>query len=152
MEMTLGRLVAILLLALPILEIALIIKVGQSVGIFWTLALLIGAGLLGGFLLRRQGLSVLSDLQSTMGRGRLPGRAIADTLLIGLAAMLLVLPGFLSDIMAILLLIPAVRTALYALLSRNMVVVTATGTARAPYGEDACMIDLDDDQYRPRQD
>lgn len=153
MEMTLGRIVAILLLALPIIEIALIIKVGQTVGLLWTLALLIGAGVLGGFLLRQQGLSVLADLQSTMGRGRLPGRALADTLLIGLAAVLLVVPGFLTDILAILLLIPSLRTALYALLARNMVVVS-TGTAQAgAYGRrDEPLIELDDDEYRPRRD
>ena len=71
------------LIVLPIIEIAIFIKVGQSIGLFPTLALIIGAALLGGLLIRQQGLSVLTQLRSNVSAGRMPGKTIADTMMIG---------------------------------------------------------------------
>lgn len=152
---TLARFFAFGLILLPIVEIALFIKVGQTIGLFPTLALVIGAALLGGFLLRLQGMAVLGQLRSNMSSGRLPGRTIADTMMIGLAALFLVLPGFLSDVVALALLIPPVRGWIYAALaSRVKVVNTASYSpyrdASDPRMSGPEVIDLDDDDYRPR--
>lgn len=145
------------LLALPLIEIAIFIKVGQTIGLLPTLALIIGAALLGGVLLRLQGLQILGQMRSNMSTGKLPGRAIADTMMIGLAALLLILPGFLTDVIALALLVPAVRTWIYAgLASRLTVVSTSSGGYRGPdQQQDPRMsgpdtIDLDEDDYRPQ--
>src|SRR5690606_22606690 len=118
------------LIALPLVEIAIFIQVGSWIGLLPTLALIILAALMGGLLLRQQGLSVLSRLRADVEAGRLPGRAIFDAMLIGVAALLLVLPGFLSDVMALLLLLPPLRQWLYAGLGRHVQVVATSASYR----------------------
>lgn len=150
-----ARFFALGLILLPIIEIALFIKVGQSIGLWPTLALVIGAAILGGLLLRQQGLSVLGQLRSNVNAGRLPGRTIADAMMIGLAAILLVLPGFLTDILALALLLPPVRGWIYAGLASRVTVVDTTGYRRWQQPSDPRLkgrgtIDLDDEDYRPR--
>jgi len=149
-----GRFFALGLIVLPLIEIAIFIKVGQTIGLFPTLALIIGAALLGGLLLRAQGLSVLTQLRSNVSAGRMPGRTIADTMMIGLAALFLVLPGFLSDIVALALLLPPVRGWIYASLAKRIKVVTPTGYRPANTNYETPLkgpgtIDLDEDDYRP---
>jgi UPF0716 protein FxsA len=151
----LARFFAFGLLALPIIEIAIFIKVGQTIGLLPTLALVIGAAILGGVLLRQQGLSVLTRLRSNVSSGQLPGRSIADAMMIGLAALLLVLPGFLSDVLALALLLPPVRGWIYATLARRVTVVETSASYRSYSGQPdprlgKGTIDLDDDDYRPR--
>ncbi len=141
------------LLVLPLVEIAIFIKVGQTIGLLPTLALIIGAALLGALLLRQQGLSVLMQLRSNVASGRMPGRTIADAMMIGLASLFLVLPGFLSDVVALALLLPPVRSWIYGVLARRVPVVNTAGTStwrdpRSDRIEGA--IDLDQDDYRPR--
>ena len=142
------------LLILPIVEIAIFIKVGQTIGLFPTLALIIGAALLGGLLLRQQGVAVLGQLRNNVNTGRMPGRTIADAMMIGVAALFLVLPGFLSDIVALALLLPPVRSWIYATLARRVTVVETTTASYRRHGTDSGRIegtiDLDDDDYRPR--
>lgn len=143
------------LLLLPIVEIALFIKVGQTIGLWPTLALVIAAALLGGALLRQQGLSVLMQLRGNVAAGRMPAQTIADAMLIGVAALLLVLPGFLSDVVGLSLLIPPVRHWIYKTLAGNFTVVSTTGFRAQPSPEDGRIkgpgvIDLDDEDYRPR--
>lgn len=141
------------LIALPIVEIAIFIKVGQTIGLLPTLALVIGAAVLGGLLLRQQGISVLGQLRSNVNTGQLPGRTIADAMMIGLAALFLVLPGFLSDVVALALLLPPVRGWIYAALASRIKVVEATTSYRRrdpASGRIEGTIDLDEDDYRPR--
>jgi UPF0716 protein FxsA len=150
------RFFALGLLVLPIVEIALFIKVGQAIGLWPTLALVIAAGLAGVLVLRMQGLQILNQMRSNVSAGRLPARSLADTMMIGLAAMLLILPGFLSDIVALALLLPPVRGLIYDALARRVTVVGSTGFSRGPSeggggrvdGPD--VIELDDDHYRPQ--
>lgn len=152
---TLARYFALGLILLPIVEIAIFIKVGQLIGLLPTLALVIGAALLGGLLLRQQGLSVLGQLRNNVGRGQMPGRTIADAMMIGVAALFLVLPGFLSDVVALALLLPPVRGWIYGALASRVTVVDSAGFRHAP-GRDGSRlgregtIDLDEDDYRPR--
>lgn len=148
-----ARFFAFGLIILPLIEIAIFIKVGQTIGLLPTLALIIGAALLGGLLIRQQGLSVLSQLRSNVNTGRLPGRTIADAMMIGVAALFLVLPGFLSDVVALALLLPPVRSWLYAALASRVRVVDTTTSYRRhdpEAGRIEGTIDLDDDDYRPR--
>lgn len=141
------------LIALPIIEIAVLIKVGQTIGLLPTLALIIGAAILGGLLLRQQGLSVLTQMRDNVNTGRMPGRTIADAMMIGLASLFLVLPGFLSDVVALALLLPPVRSWIYSALASRVTVVDTTTTYRRhdpSSGRIEGAIDLDEDDYRPR--
>jgi Protein affecting phage T7 exclusion by the F plasmid len=147
----LARIALIGLILVPIVEIALLIKVGQTIGLLWTLGLLIAATLGGALLLRLEGLAVIGQMRASVETGRLPARTVADAIMIGLAAVLLVLPGFLSDILAIALLLPPVRSLIYAALSRRMVVVdTGAGSYQDPRVRGPRTIDLDDEDYRQR--
>lgn len=152
-----ARLIALSFLALPLLEIAVFILVGRAIGLFPTLALVILAALGGGLLLRQQGLSTLSRLRNNVNAGTIPGRAMFDAMLIGVAAILLVLPGFLSDVLALALLVPPVRNWLFsALASRVRVVETTTSYRRhepeTPHDGDAKVIEhRDEDDPKPRQ-
>ena len=149
-----ARFFAFGLIVLPIIEIAIFIKVGQTIGLLPTLALIIGAALLGGLLLRQQGLSVLGQLRDNVNTGRMPGRTIADAMMLGVAALFLVLPGFLSDVVALALLLPPVRSWIYAALAKRVTVVDATTTTYRRHdpapGRLGGTIDRDDDDYRPR--
>lgn len=148
-----ARFFAFGLIALPIIEIAIFIKVGQLIGLLPTLALIIGGALLGGMLLRQQGLAVIGQMRSNMNSGQMPGRSIADAMMIGLAAILLMLPGFLSDVFALALLLPPVRSWIYGALASRVRVVDTTTTYRRhdpSAGQIPGTIDLDDDDYRPR--
>jgi len=131
-----ARLIALSLLALPLLEIAVFIIVGRAIGLFPTLALVILAAIAGAMLLRQQGLGVISRLRNNVNAGTIPGRTMFDAMLIGVAAILLVLPGFLSDIAALALLIPPVRGWLFAALAGRVRVVETTTSYRRYDGPD----------------
>jgi UPF0716 protein FxsA len=151
----LARFFALGLLLLPIVEIALFIKVGQTIGLFPTLALVIAAAVFGAMLLRQQGLSVVNQLRGNISAGQLPARTIADTMMIGLAGLMLILPGFLTDILALALLLPPVRGWIYgALASRVKVVETASYRAQRDPQDGRIhgpgTIDLDEEDYRPK--
>ncbi len=149
-----ARLIGLIFLALPLLEIAMFIIVGRAIGLFPTLALVIAAALLGGFLLRQQGLGVLSRLRGSVDAGTIPGQTVFDAMLIGLAAILLILPGFLSDIAALILLLPPVRGWIFAGLAQRVTVVETTTTYRRhDNGDDPRLsgpprIDLGEDDWR----
>lgn len=141
-------------LALPLIEIALFILVGRAIGLLPTLGLVILAALAGGLLLRQQGLGVVARLRSNMSAGTIPGRTMFDTMLIGLAGLLLILPGFLSDAMALLLLLPPLRDWMFSALAGRVRVVETTTTYRrhgepSADSEDAPMIiDAGNDDWR----
>jgi UPF0716 protein FxsA len=98
--------------ALPIAEIATFIQVGGLIGVVPTLALVILAAVAGFAVMRRQGLRSLAEVQRRVEAGLDPGGSLAHGLLVMVAAILLILPGFLTDAAAIALLIRPVRTLL----------------------------------------
>jgi UPF0716 protein FxsA len=100
---------AFILIALPLLEMALLIKTGQLIGFWATLGMVVAAGLLGALILARQGLTVLRRTREALAQGRPPVAPVLDGVFLLLAAALLITPGFLSDVLALLLLIPPVR-------------------------------------------
>lgn len=97
------------LVALPVIEIALFIKSAQWVGLLPTIALAIGAGMLGLALIRRQGFELALRARAQLDRGEVPVQEAFDGICLALAGGLLLLPGFFSDILAVLLLLPPVR-------------------------------------------
>ena len=109
----------LLLIALPVAEIALLIAIGRHIGLAATVALLLLTGLLGAFLARRQGLGILRRMQSQVAAGQVPASQLVDGALILLAGVLLIIPGVLTDAVGFFCLLPAGRTVLKAWLRRR---------------------------------
>lgn len=109
-------------IAIPLIEIALFIKVGGLIGLGPTLAIVLLTAVAGSWLVRMQGAMALADLRGSMRELRDPTEPIAHGALIILAGALLITPGFFTDTMGILLLIPPVRSAALRFLSRRITV------------------------------
>ncbi|MCZ8334165.1 MAG: FxsA family protein [Rhodobacteraceae bacterium] len=112
------------LLLWPLVEIGLFVVVGGAIGLFWTIVVVIGSGIGGLALLRRLGLSTAERLRGEMGRMRDPIGAAGDGVLLALAALLLILPGFLTDALGLLLLLPPLRRAMVAAMARRVTVAS----------------------------
>ncbi len=110
---------ALLFLVVPLAELYVIIQVGQAFGALNTIALLILISAVGAWLAKREGISVWRRFQRQVESGSVPGREIADGVLILFAAALLMTPGFLSDVVAIALLLPPVRAVIRAAVLRR---------------------------------
>jgi UPF0716 protein FxsA len=98
-----------LFIVVPIAELALIIQVGQAIGVWWTIALLIADSVLGSLLMRSQGRAAWRRFTEAVQGGRAPAREVADGVLIIFGGALLLTPGFLSDIAGLVLLLPPTR-------------------------------------------
>ena len=120
-------LLPLLLLGWPLAEIAGFVLVGRAVGLWGTLGLVIGTGLLGAILMRSQGMHLLRQISKEGREGRMPGRALVDGAMIVVAGVLLLLPGFLTDLIGILLFIPGVRGMIWSAIGKRVVVVTPGG-------------------------
>ena len=94
---------------IPLVEIYLLIKLGQNFGAITSILLVIFTGILGAFLARMEGLRTLFRIQETMGEGRMPGEELLDALLIAIAGLVLITPGFITDVVGFLLLFPFTR-------------------------------------------
>jgi len=102
-------LLAILFIVVPLAELYVILQVGQAIGVLDTIGLLILISVVGAWLAKREGIGVLRRIQRSIEAGRVPGTELIDAFLILLAGALMLTPGFLTDILAILLLLPPVR-------------------------------------------
>jgi UPF0716 protein FxsA len=100
---------AVVFVVFPLVEIAVLIKVGEAIGFWPTMLLLIAAALLGCIVIREQGLSVVGRALDVMREGRLPLEPMLDSYVVIMAGLLLIIPGFTSDAIALLLLIAPLR-------------------------------------------
>jgi UPF0716 protein FxsA len=145
--MFVGRILFLVFLIVPLIEIAFFVLIGQAIGLWPTLAGVLVTAVAGALVLRWQGTALIAEIRGTLGQGRLPARAMADAMMVGVAGLLLLLPGYFSDIIGILLLIPPVRSLIYAALaSRLRVVATTRAAYRRPDAPRS--IDLDPDEWR----
>lgn len=124
-------LIPFVLLAIPAVEIAVFIAVGSQIGILATLALVVATSIAGSILLRVQGFGVLRQIRQTTDAGRVPGRELVHGVMILAAGALLLLPGFVTDAIGLLLFIPAVRQLAWKLLASRIAVVGAADGMRA---------------------
>jgi len=150
-------LIAILLLALPLLEIAVFVMVGSQIGVLPTIGLVILSGIVGSVLLRWQGFGAVNRIRREMDAGNLPGRELAHGAMIMLAGILLLIPGFISDIVGLLLFIPAVRDLAWGFLRSRITILTSFGAGARGFGQpgrrnDGRTIDLDEDEYSKSPD
>jgi len=106
---------------IPFLEIYVLIEVGRYVGALNTVAIVILTGFLGAYLARLQGISTLHRVRVALDRGEIPAEEMLDALLILIAGIVLLTPGFLTDTFGILLLIPQTRAAIKGWLRQKIV-------------------------------
>lgn len=109
-----GRKMPLLLIfiIIPLIELAVILKVNSFIGIGWTLGLIIITAFVGVRLLRQQGISTLLRANQKMQQGQMPAQEMAEGFLLALAGALLLTPGFVTDAAGFILLVPATRKAL----------------------------------------
>lgn len=140
--------IPLLILLYLAIELASLIIVGGEIGVLATIALIFATAALGAVLLRVQGFGILTRIRSEVDAGRVPGREMAHGVMIMIAGVLLMIPGFISDLLGLLLFIPAFRDAGWALVSRRIRFVSATmrgGSWRRR--EQRPTIDLDAEDY-----
>lgn len=119
----------LLLVVGPIVELWFIIQVAQVIGGWETLALLLAEGLLGGWLIKRQGRAVIAKVDERLRDHQLPTKELADGLLILVAGALMLTPGFLTDIVGFLLLFPPTRAVARAALLKRFTARMGQGFA-----------------------
>jgi len=110
----------LLLIGLPALEIWTLATIGARFGWLDTLVVLVLVGVLGAALARNEGLRVVERMRSAVALGRMPEREIVDGLLVLIAGALLVLPGFVSDVLGLLILFPLTRPLFRAWLAQKL--------------------------------
>lgn len=123
---------ALLFIVVPVVEIYLLIQVGQTIGAWWTVLLLVAAGFLGSWLVKREGSRAWRALTEALSAGRMPARELADGALILIGGTLLLTPGFLSDVVGAFCILPftrpLARTALTRVATRRLVGSVTTST------------------------
>ena len=107
-----GRTLFVLFLVVPLAELYVLIQVGQIIGALWTIALLVLISMAGSSLIKREGIRCFSRIRAQLQQQRMPTDELIDSGLILLAGALMLSPGFLTDVVAIVLLIPPLRTRL----------------------------------------
>ncbi len=113
----------------PLIELAILIEIGQLIGLLPTLALVIGTGAAGAWLARREGARSWRAVQRELGVGRLPGRELVHGLIVLIAGIVLVTPGVLTDVAGLLLLLRPVRRAVIRKLQDHYARRLERGTA-----------------------
>ena len=158
-------LLIVLFIVVPIAELAVLIQIGELIGIWWTIALLIADAVLGSLLARSQGRAVWRRFNEALQAGRAPAREVMDGALVLFGGALLLTPGFLSDILGAFLLLPPTRALVRALLVRRFadrMVASMTGPrvggpgarpprARQAYDVDGTAVDSPPDGLPPTE-
>ncbi len=138
-----------LLLFIPILEIAVFILIGGQIGVITTLALILFTAILGSILLRVQGFAVLNSIQMKAHAGEMPGKEMVNGVMIMVAGVLLLTPGFVTDGIGFLLFFPPFRQFLWSTLASKVVIKTTNPMGgrgpRQSRNED--VVDLDPSEY-----
>ena len=151
-------LLVLLFIVVPIAELALLIQVGQLIGVWWTIALLFADAIIGSMLLRSQGRAVWKRFNEAMAAGKLPHREVIDGVLVIFGGVLLLTPGFITDIFGLLFLFPPTRVLLRGVLVRRgaLRVVGAMPGATSPppsngrvHDIESTAVDVDSDSLDP---
>ncbi len=120
-----------LFIAMPIVEIFLLIKVGSSIGALLTIGIVILTAVIGTWMLRAQGLSTMNKARSKMSGGQIPAFEMMEGLALGVGGALLLTPGFVTDAIGFACLIPFTRRLLVNALSKRVTVGSVAGGFRA---------------------
>lgn len=150
------RLPLAILLLLPLAEIAAFVVVGKYLGVLATLGLTVLASMAGLVLLRVQGAGVLRRLQTESQKGTHPAREIVHGAMIVIAAFLLIIPGFITDVVGVLLFVPLVRDFAWSLVKPHVTVMRESrfsyrSSPKGPAAPRPTVIDLDEEDYHHDQ-
>jgi UPF0716 protein FxsA len=146
-----------LFIVVPIVEIYVIVQIGSLIGVWPTIALLLADAVLGSLLLRHQGRGAWRRFNAALAERRFPGREVADGLLIAIGGTLLLTPGFVTDIVGAIFLIPPTRAIVRRLLrgymGRRFLIVGAPrpagpATSNRSYDFDATAEEIDSEDPR----
>jgi UPF0716 protein FxsA len=110
----------LLLIAIPAAEIAVLLLSGKTIGVGATLLLIIATGVIGAYLAKREGLQTIRKAQEQLQHGQIPGSAVLDGICILIGGILLLTPGFITDIIGFFLLFPPTRKFFKFLMLRNI--------------------------------
>lgn len=129
------RILIVLFIAIPVIEIYLLIKVGSVIGAIPTILMIIGTAVLGAALLRMQGISTFQRVQGAMQRGEIPAIEMLEGLILLISGALLLTPGFFTDAIGFIALIPPARRAfiVWALQHSNIMQTTQFRQAQHTY-------------------
>ena len=129
-------LLVVLFITVPILELFVILQIGELIGVWWTIGLLIADSILGSMLIRSQGRVAWRRFKEALAAGRPPAREVLDGVLIIFGGALLLTPGFVTDVFGLTFLLPPTRAVLRRLLVRRFAgrMVSAAATGRRPRG------------------
>ena len=154
-------LLILLFIVVPIAELAVLIQVGQLIGVWWTIALLFADAIIGSMLLRSQTRIAWRRFNEALSAGRVPHREVVDGVLVIFGGVLLLTPGFITDIFGVLFLFPPTRILLRRLLVRRgalKLVGAIPGTSTPPNGRfrhpddvEGTAVDIDPDRLGPSQ-
>jgi UPF0716 protein FxsA len=125
-----------LFILVPLAELYVILKVGDAIGALWTILLLAADSVLGSLLLRAQGRSVWRRFNAALAEGKMPHREVLDGVLVIFGGAFLITPGFITDVVGLLMLVPPTRALIRRLLVRRLgrrISITAATTPRAHY-------------------
>jgi UPF0716 protein FxsA len=142
----------LIFIAVPLAELYVIIKVGEAIGALNTIALLILDSIVGVALLRSQGRRAWARFNQALAEGRVPGKEIADGALIIVGGALLLTPGFISDALGVLLLIPPTRAVIRGILARTAFRRMAIGHRTVAWGWESARGSRDPFGPRPERD
>ena len=104
-----GWLLALIFFGVPLLEILVLIRVGQVIGAWWTILLLVVDSLVGAWLIRHEGARAFRALSEALSSGRMPARELADGILVLAGGLMMISPGFVLDILGMVLILPVTR-------------------------------------------
>ena len=148
----------LLFIVVPIAELAVIIQVGQEIGVLWTIALLVAASIFGSVLMRSQGRAAWRRFNETTRAGRVPAREVLDGALVIFGGALLLTPGFITDVLGVVLLIPPTRALVRGVVARRLahrMVVSVTAPRARPRSDfdvEGTAVDVDADRLGPSRE
>jgi len=146
-------LLLLLFILVPIAELAVLIQIGQAIGVWWTVGLLLADAVLGSLLARSQGRAVWQRFTAAVAEGRIPHREVLDGVLVIMGGALLLTPGFITDIFGALFLLPPTRAVLRRLLVRRVTIRTIASAAPSRNGRpddiEGTAVDVDRDPLDP---
>lgn len=109
-----------LFILIPAIEITVLIGSSHVIGLWSTFAMIVFTGVVGVYLAKRQGFKVLGEIQSKLNRGEMPGEAVLDGIFVFVGGILLVLPGYVTDVLGFICVIPITRALLKPLVMKWM--------------------------------
>lgn len=139
--------VFLIFVLVPVIEISLFISVGDYLGLWPTIAMVFLTAFLGASLVRSQGLQTLLSVQSRLKQGELPAQQILEGVLLAVAGVLLFIPGFLTDTLGMIVLLPVPRCALAKYLMTKMVVKASAGFGSHQFRQDGFGHNQDNDGH-----